>query len=127
MKLLVRFVLIAALSPLALVPVAHAEGDAAAGKKVFRKCQACHTVDKGGKNRVGPNLYGVVGRKAGAVEGYKYSSSMASSDLVWTEENLHKYLESPRKVIPKTKMAFPGLRREKERDDVIAYLKSLSD
>jgi len=97
-------------------------GDAAAGEKVFRKCKACHTVDEGGKNRVGPNLNGVVDRAAGAVEGYKYSKAMMESGITWTAENLDTYLLKPKDMIPKTKMAFPGLKKEEDRDNVIAYI-----
>jgi len=101
--------------------------DAEKGKKVFRKCKACHTVDKGGKNRAGPNLYDIVGKPAAAVEKYKYSKAMIASGLVWDEETLDKYLEKPKKLVPKTKMAFAGLRKPNDRADVIAYLKTLTD
>lgn len=103
---------------------AMAEGDAAAGEKVFRKCKACHATEEG-KNKIGPSLHGVVGREAGAVDGYKYSSAMADSGLVWDEETLDAFLEKPKDVISKTKMTFAGLRKEEDRADVIAYLKTL--
>jgi len=98
-------------------------GDAAKGEKVFRKCKACHTVEKDGKNRVGPNLYGVVGAKAAAKEGYKYSKAMKESGLTWDEATLDKYLEKPKALVKKTKMAFAGLKKEDQRADVIAFLK----
>lgn len=101
-----------------------ADGDAEAGKKVFNKCKACHAVEEG-KNKIGPSLFGVVGRAAGAVDGYKYSSSMAESGLTWDEETLDAFLEKPKDVVSGTKMTFAGLRKEDERDDVIAYLKTL--
>ena len=110
------------LAAVVVVNVAHAD-DATKGEKVFRKCKTCHTVEKDGKNKVGPNLFGVVGRKAGAVEGFKYSSAMAESGLIWDESTLDKFLEKPKDVVNKTKMVFPGLRKEDERADVIAYLK----
>ncbi|MCF3630969.1 cytochrome c family protein [Thalassospiraceae bacterium LMO-SO8] len=110
------------LAAVVVVNVAHAD-DGAKGEKVFRKCKTCHTVEKDGKNKVGPNLFGVVGRKAGAVEGFKYSSAMAESGLIWDESTLDKFLEKPKDVVNKTKMVFPGLRKEDERADVIAYLK----
>lgn len=96
-------------------------GDAAAGEKVFNQCKACHTVEAG-KNRVGPSLHGVVGRKAGAVEGFKYSDAMQKSDVVWTPENLDKYLADPRGFIPGNKMAFAGVKKPEDRQNVIAYL-----
>lgn len=102
---------------------AMADGDPEEGAKVFRKCKACHTLEEG-KNRVGPSLHGVIGREAGAVEGYKYSSAMMESGLTWDEETLAKYLEKPRDVVPKTKMSFPGLRKEEDIEDVIAYIKA---
>lgn len=98
-------------------------GDAAKGEKVFAKCKACHTVEKGGKNKIGPNLYGVVGKKAGAVEGFKYSSAMLASGLTWDEATLDKYLTKPKELVPGTKMVFPGLRKAEERAGMIAYLK----
>lgn len=102
-----------------------AEGDAAAGEKVYRKCKACHSLEEG-KNKVGPSLYGVVGREAGTVEGYKYSTAMKDSGLTWDEANLDKYLEKPKELVPKTKMAFPGLKKEADRQNVIAYIEQAS-
>lgn len=101
-------------------PAAFAEGDPAEGKKVFRKCQACHTLD--GKNRVGPTLQGLIGRKAGAVEGFRYSDAMKAYDVVWSAETLMTYLEDPRGLVRGTRMAFPGLKDEQDRADVIAYI-----
>lgn len=103
-----------------------ADGDALAGEKVFKKCMACHAVaDK--TNKVGPHLVGVVGRKVAVVEGYSYSDSMkeyAATGAVWDEEALDAYLENPKSTVPKTKMAFAGLKKEDEREDLIAFLKT---
>ncbi len=103
-----------------------ADGDALTGEKVFKKCMACHTVtDK--TNKVGPHLVGVVGRKAAAVEGYGYSEGMkeyAATGAVWDEATLTAYLESPKTIVPKTKMAFAGIKKPDELINLIAYLKS---
>ncbi len=103
---------------------ARAAGDAEAGKQVFKKCHACHNVGENAKNAVGPELNGVVGRKAGTVEGYNYSEANKSSGLTWDEATLDVYLTNPKAKVPGTKMAFPGLPNEKDRADVIAYLAS---
>jgi cytochrome c len=104
-------------------PAAFAQGDPAAGKKVFRKCQACHVV-QAGKNRVGPSLHNIVGQAPGQVEGYKYSKAMIEygKSNVWDAATLDAYLENPRKAVKGTKMAFAGLKKQKDRDDVIAYI-----
>lgn len=103
---------------------AFAEGDAAKGAKVFKKCKACHTIEKGGKNKIGPNLFGVVGRKSAEVEGFKYSKAMKAADLTWDDSNLDQYLTKPKAFIKGNKMSFAGIKKEKQRQDLIAYLKT---
>ena len=103
-----------------------AMGDIALGEKVFKKCAACHSIVKGGKNNIGPALYNVVGRKTGAVTDYKYSKALASFEKEWTFEELNGYLIKPAKWIKGTKMAFAGLRKEKDRASVIKYLNPVS-
>lgn len=97
-------------------------GDADAGRRVFTKCMSCHVIAEG-QNRVGPSLYGVVGREAGGVENFRYSEANSQSHLIWTEPALYVYLENPREYLPGTTMAFPGLPRAQERADVIAFIK----
>jgi len=121
-----KFVAIALAAAMALASgSAMAAGDAAKGKKVFKKCKVCHTSNKGGKNRVGPNLFGIVGAKAGSVQGYRYSKAMKGSGLTWDEATLDKFLKKPKKFVKKTKMGFSGLKKDAQRADIIAYLKTL--
>ena len=105
---------------------AQADGDVAKGEQVFKKCMACHTVnDK--TNKVGPHLVGIVGRPVASVEGYKYSDDMkayAATNAVWDDAALNAYLEKPKAIVAKTKMAFAGLNKEDEREDLIAFLKT---
>jgi len=102
------------------------EGDAAAGQRVYNTCRACHTINEGGRNGVGPNLHGVVGRAAGSVEGFRYSANMQewSSGQTWTEENLRTYLTNPKSLLPRGSMSFAGIRNPTQLNDVIAYLKA---
>ena len=100
--------------------------DAAAGEKVFNQCKACHTIEDGGPNRVGPNLHGVVGRKAASKEGFNYSDAMKNAGLTWDEESLDKYLADPKGAVPGNKMAFAGVKNEQARKDLIAFLKKNS-
>ena len=100
--------------------------DATNGEQVFKKCAACHRIGEGAKNLVGPQLNGIVGRKAGTVEGFNYSEAnkkAATDGLMWTDEVLLKYLENPVAFMPGTKMSFAGVKDETDRKDVIAYLK----
>ena len=104
-----------------------AMGDLAHGEKVFKKCAACHSIVKGGKNAIGPALYNVVGRKIGAIQDYKYSKALIAYDKNWTFEELNGFLIKPAKWIKGTKMAYAGLRKEKDRASVIKYLNENSD
>ncbi len=106
---------------------AFADGDLAKGKKVFNKCKACHAVGEGAKNKVGPPLNGIVGAEIAAVEGFKYSKAFLAKKeegFVWSEAELDAYLTKPKKHTPGTKMSFAGLRKEADRINVIAYMKS---
>ena len=104
---------------------ARADGDPEAGKQVFKKCHACHNIGESARNAVGPELDGIVGRKAGSVEGYNYSDANKSSGITWDAATLDVYLKDPKAKVPGTKMAFPGLPSDKDRADVIAYLSTI--
>ena len=104
---------------------AFADGDATKGKAVFARCAVCHNVEKDGGNGVGPNLFGVVGRKSASIEGFNYSGAMKAANLTWTDENLAKYIAGPAKVVPGNKMAFGGIAQKSQIADVIAYLHTL--
>jgi len=125
-KALISSLAVAAVGLAIAASPAHA--DVAKGEKVFKKCKACHTVDEGGKNKVGPNLFGVVGRAAGTVDGFKYSKAMmeaAGNGLVWDEANLDAFLKKPKKFMKKTKMSFGGVKKDDQRADLIEYLNTL--
>lgn len=98
-------------------------GDAAAGKVLFARCMACHDVKPGAPNRMGPNLAGIVGRKAGAVKGFRYSAAMSKANLKWDEATLDKWLARPAALVPGTSMAFAGLANAADRKAMIAYLR----
>ena len=102
-------------------------GDAESGEIIFKKCAACHSINKGGKNKIGPALYNVVGRAVGGVDDYKYSKTLASYGKDWTFEELNGYLQKPASYLKGTKMSFAGLRKEKDRASVIKYLNQNSD
>ena len=104
-----------------------AMGDVTSGEKVFKKCAACHSIAKGGKNKIGPALYNVVGRQVGGVSDYKYSKALSEYKKDWTFEELNGFLLKPSKWIKGTKMAYAGLRKESDRASVIKYLNKNSD
>ncbi len=103
-----------------------AMGDLAHGQKVFKKCSACHMIASDGKNMIGPNLWGVIGRQAGSIGDYKYSKAMVAYAKEWTFEEMNAYLIKPQAYIKGTKMAFAGLRKEKDRASVILFMNSKS-
>lgn len=101
---------------------AFAAGDAKKGEKVFAKCKACHTLEKG-QNRVGPSLHGIFGRKSGTAPGFKYSDAMVKAGVVWDEDKIEKYVADPKGFVPGNKMVFVGLKKKDEIEDLLAYLK----
>jgi cytochrome c len=110
------------LAVVAIHPAAAA--DVEAGKTAFKKCALCHTTEAG-KNKVGPSLFGIVGRKSASLDGYNYSEAMKKFDHTWDPQTLDAYLADPRAVVPGTKMIYPGIKDKAERDDVIAYIETL--
>ncbi|MGD1879148.1 MAG: c-type cytochrome, partial [Kiloniellaceae bacterium] len=128
-----KFLKLATAATLALVipaASASAEGDPASGAKVFKKCAACHAVGEDAKNKIGPLLNDLIGRTAGTVEGFKYSKAMIAAGeggMSWDDESLDAYLEKPRDYIKGNRMSFAGLKKDGDRADVIAYLKTFSE
>jgi cytochrome c len=104
---------------------AEAAGDPVKGQNVYKRCAVCHTIDKNGGDALGPNLFGIVGRKAGTRAGYAYSAPLKASNLVWTEANLTKWSASPGRMVPGTKMFFAGITSKTQQADLTAYLKTL--
>ena len=110
---------------IALLATSAQAGDAANGKTVFARCAICHTVQKGGANGLGPNLFGVVGRKAASLSTFMYSGALKNSGITWTPDKIKTWVTSPARMVPGTKMAFAGLSNAKQADDVVAYLGTL--
>ena len=104
-----------------------ASTSAADGAKVFKKCLSCHSIEKGGPNKIGPNIFGVLNRKAGSISGYKYSKAMLAYGKTWDVAELNGYLLNPKKWIPKNKMSFAGLKKSEDRAAVILYLNENTD
>ncbi len=102
-------------------------GDLVSGEKIFKKCAACHSIKKGGKNKIGPALYNVVGRAVGELDDYKYSKALASYGKKWTFEELNGFLQKPASYLKGTKMSYAGLRKEKDRASIIKYLNQNGD
>lgn len=103
---------------------AHADGDAEAGKKTFQKCGICHAVEAG-KNKIGPSLFGIVGRKSASIPDFAYSDGLKALNKTWDAAALDEWITDPKKVVPGTKMIFAGLKSQTDRDNVIAYLSTL--
>ena len=122
MKLKIAF---AAVASMALTVPAFADGDVAAGRTAYNQCRPCHQVGPDAQNSVGPTLNGIYGRKAGEVPNYNYSDANKNSGITWDEANLKEYLKNPRAKVPGTKMIFPGITREAQLENVIAFLKQL--
>lgn len=120
-----RICILSAASLLAISASAAMAADANAGKAMFSRCAACHNNTKGGPNGLGPNLFGVVGRKAGSIKDFSYSAAMKSAGFVWNNQKLDSYIANPAKVVPGNRMAFAGIADPKQRADLIAYLDTL--
>ncbi|KAL0635329.1 iso-1-cytochrome c [Maublancomyces gigas] len=103
------------------------EGSDSKGANLFKtRCAQCHTLEENGSNKIGPNLHGLFGRKSGTVEGFQYTDANIQKGIVWSESTLFEYLENPKKYIPGTKMAFGGLKKEKDRNDLITHLRNMT-
>ena len=117
---------VVAASAMVLLPGVASAQDIEAGKKVFVKFAPCHSIGPGAKNKVGPELNGLVGRKAGTVEGFSYSEAMKNSGITWDDAQFHEYITDPKKKVPGNKMVFPGVKDEIQRDDLAAYIESFN-
>src|SRR3974377_70060 len=122
----VHAIAIAALCILSLTSIADAEGDVAAGEQSFKKCLPCHSIGLGAKTKVGPELNGLDGRKSGTAANYNYSDANKNSGITWNKETFEKYIADPRATIPGTKMIFPGIKSEHERDNLWTYIRQFS-
>ena len=121
-----RFSMFAGAAALTLLATAPAlAADPANGRIVFARCAICHTVDKGGPNGLGPNLFGVVGRKAASLSNFMYSGALKGAGITWTPDKLKAWVAGPQRVVPGTKMAFGGISNPHQVDDVVAYLQTL--
>lgn len=116
------FIVLGVMIPITKAAFGLAPGDPQKGKQVFNQCRACHSL-KEGKNGIGPSLHGIFGEKAGTVPGYNFSRAMKSSDVLWNNSTLQKYLTNPQRFIPGNKMPFPGIKDQAQLQNLIAYLK----
>jgi cytochrome c len=116
---------LAVIAAAVLATPAFAAGDPVQGKAVFARCAICHNVEKDGGNGVGPNLFGIMGRKAASVDGFNYSGPMKASGIVWNDDKLSQWVAGPAKMVPGTKMAFAGITSKGQIADVVAYLNTL--
>ncbi len=127
-RLLSRTLSLAMAAALIVMAPGSAEAvDIANGKKLAKKCQVCHTLEKGGKNKLGPNLYGIIGSDSASVPGYKYSDAMKNSGVIWDGGTFKKFITKPRKFIKGTKMSFKGIKKANQRLDLLAYFETLHD
>ena len=122
-----RTLVLAAVATGTMLPSSTDAADVKKGKKVFRKCVACHSIKKGARHKIGPNLFGIVGSPSGNTLGYTYSKAMKMANLTWDEATLDVFIKKPKKLIKKTKMSFAGIRKNDQRANLIAYLKTLTD
>lgn len=124
-KMFIALALLAGTSLAASTTAAYAAGDAKAGAEVFKRCAVCHTNQKGGGDGLGPNLFGVVGRKAATRPGFAYSAPLKKAGITWNDANLTKWVAGPARVVPGTKMTFAGISSKRQQADVVAYLGTL--
>jgi cytochrome c len=117
-----RAALLAAGTVTFIAAAAHTGGDAAKGAAVFQRCAMCHTADQGAGNRIGPNLFGIAGRKAASLSNFPYSSALKNSGITWTDDKLTAWVAGPSRIVPGTRMVFAGLSDKQQIDDLIAYL-----
>ena len=122
-----RTLVLAAVATGTMLPGSADAVDVKKGKKVYRKCVACHSIKKGARHKIGPNLFGIVDSPSGNALGYTYSKAMKMANLTWDEGNLDRFIKNPKKLIKKTKMSFAGIRSNEQRANLIAYLKTLTD
>ena len=98
------------------------DGDLDRGRKLYLQCRACHSLKENEPHKIGPNLFKIIGSKAGSMKGYNYSDALSKSEIVWTIENLDLWLEKPYEIIPGNKMVFSGMRKQEDRNDLLAYV-----